>query len=80
MSTAWLALLKFALSVAVTAISRISPDQWAKVGTVLIAWIQSLENKLSAGNPLFAVLNSYRAPSFKLQPPKADPEVDLWGK
>jgi hypothetical protein len=79
MSTVWMSLLKFALSVAVTAISRISPDQWAKVGTVLIAWIQNLENKLPPGNPLFAVLNSYRAPSHKLQPPKAKPEADLWG-
>lgn len=78
MSTVWLALLKFALNVAVTAVAKIPPDQWAKIGTVVTTWLQALASRLPAGNPLFAALHDYRAPLAKMSPPKADHEVDLW--
>lgn len=77
MSSVWMTLMKFALNVAITAVSQIPADQWAKLGTVITAWLQNLQNVLPKGNPMFAALHNYRAPLSKMEPPK-EGEVDLW--
>lgn len=79
MSSAWISLLKLALTVAVAAVNQIKPEQWAQLGVVLVAWLQNLQNVLPKGNPLFVALHEYRAPSAMLGPPKDDHEVDSWG-
>lgn len=79
MSTVWISLLKFALTVAVTAVGQVKPDQWAKVGTVITAWLQSLQGKLPAGHPAFGAFSAYRAHPSMVKPP-ATPRAgaDVW--
>lgn len=79
MSTVWMTLLKFALSVAITAVAKIPNDQWAKLGVVITTWLQALSNKLPAGHPAIRLFNAYKAPAHKLEAPKPSTDADLWG-
>jgi hypothetical protein len=77
MSSVWTTLLKFALSLAITAVSQIKPEQWASLSTIITTWLQNLQNVLPKGNPMFAAFHNYRAPLSKMEPPKPN-DVDLW--
>lgn len=79
MPTVWLALLKFALNLALTAIGQIKPEQWAAIGTVITSWIQALQNKLPAGHPAIKLFSAYKAPAHKLEAIKPSTDADLWG-
>jgi hypothetical protein len=70
----WMTLLKFALSVAVTAVSQIPAAKWAQLGVVIANWLQAVEDKLPAGNPLIVHLNAYRASRSKLIAPRSADE------
>jgi hypothetical protein len=65
----WLKVAQFALQIAIVAVGRISPAQWAQLGVVIQSWLQSLIEKLPAGHPLITMVSSWRAPLSKLQPP-----------
>lgn len=74
MSTVWITLLKMALSVVITAVKQIPPDRWAQIGGVIAAWLEQIETRLPAGNPLIQMLHFYRARPSMLNRPHDDDE------
>lgn len=70
----WLTIAKYAFQVAILAVSKISPAQWAQLGTIIQTWLQAIEDKLPAGHPLITMTSSFRASRAKLQAPKPDAE------
>jgi len=75
MSAVWMVLARAAFSILITAIGKIPADQWAKLGGMLTAFLQSLADRLPAGHPAFAIFNSYHAPAGMIAPPKHE---DPW--
>lgn len=75
MSTLWMVLARAAFSMLITAIGKIPADQWAKLGGMLAAFLQSLADRLPAGHPAFAIFQSYRAPASMIATPKPDDET-----
>jgi hypothetical protein len=71
----WTTIAKVAFSILITAIGKIPPEQWAKLGTLLTNFLQNLSNNLPAGHPAFSIFNAYKAPLSKLPPVK---KPDLW--
>jgi hypothetical protein len=66
MSKFWLTVVKYALASVVFALSKVSPEQWAKAGDLIVDWLISIEDRLPRGNPLVVVLNAYRAAPSRL--------------
>jgi hypothetical protein len=68
----WTTVAKIAFSVLITAIQKIPASEWAKLGAIIVDWLQKLQNQLPAGHPIFSVLNAYRAPASKMTRPNVD--------
>jgi hypothetical protein len=64
----WMTIAKFAFSILITAVGKIPPDDWAKLGTLVVNFLQDMEDRLPAGNPLTVSLNAYRASKSRLTP------------
>lgn len=70
MSAVWMVLARAGFSLLITAISKVPPEQWAKLGTLLANFLQSLADRLPAGHPAYAIFQSYKAPVGMVVPPK----------
>jgi hypothetical protein len=57
----WTLIAKIAFSTLITAVQKIPPDQWAKLGQIIVAWIQKLQDKLPPGHPMLVKLDAFRA-------------------
>jgi hypothetical protein len=68
----WLTIAKLAFSMLITAVGKIPPENWAKLGDVVIKFLQSMEDRLPAGNPLTVSFNAYRASKSRLTPRGGD--------
>ncbi|MDR3582605.1 MAG: hypothetical protein P4L67_05000 [Candidatus Pacebacteria bacterium] len=73
----WLTLAKFAFKIAVMAVSNIPASDWAKLGTVVTTFLQSLQDKLPRDHPAITLTSAWRADRASLQAPK--PEAEKWG-
>jgi hypothetical protein len=65
----WIKVAQFALQIAIMAVGKVSPAQWAQLGVVIQSWLQTIIEKLPVGHPLITMTSSFRAPLSKLQPP-----------
>jgi hypothetical protein len=72
----WTTVAKVAFSVLITAIQKIPASEWAKLGVIIVSWLQAVQDKLPAGHPWITSMHAYRAPLSKLAPPKTG---DPWG-
>jgi hypothetical protein len=72
----WLTLAKFAFKIAVMAVSNIPASDWSKLGTVITAFLQSLQDKLPPGHPAITFTSAWRADRASLQAKK--PEAEKW--
>lgn len=72
----WLMLAKYAFQIAIMAVSKVPPAQWAKIGVLITNFLQNIEDKLPAGSPVITHLNAYKAPRALLMAPK--PEAEKW--
>lgn len=70
----WITIAKFAFSVLITAVGKISPEEWAKLGTIIQSWLQAIEDKLPAGHPMIIMTSAFRAPRSKLARFRPDDE------
>ena len=68
MSVVWMVLARAAFNALIMAIGKIPPERWAALGTMLVDFLEKVQNRLPAGHPAITVLNSYRAPASKLTP------------
>ncbi len=59
-----LSFLRVLLNIAVWVISRIPPEQWAKLGEVILSFLTKLQTKTPDGNP---AVTTFAA--FSLAPP-----------
>jgi hypothetical protein len=66
MSRIWLTIFRYSLAAVVFSLSKVSPEQWAHIGQIVVDWLISIEDRLPAGNPLVVVLNSYKAAPSRL--------------
>jgi len=64
----WMTVAKIAFSLLITAIGKIPASDWAKLGDVIVGFLQSMEDRLPPGNPLTVSLSAYRASKSRLTP------------
>lgn len=76
MSTVWMFVIRMAFNAIIAAVGKIPAEQWAKIGGLVVSFLQKMQDKLPAGNPLITTLNAYKAPYSLLAQPK--PDDDSW--
>ncbi|APW60469.1 hypothetical protein [Paludisphaera borealis] len=62
----WTTIARLAFAVLVAAVQKIPPEQWQTLGAIVVAWLQTIQDKLPAGHPMIAVVSAYKAPRSKL--------------
>ena len=78
MANIQMTIIRLAFNAIIAAVGRVKPEDWAKVGQLVIDFLQKIQSDLPVGNPLVTTMSAFKAPASLLVQPKPKPAGDPW--